>query len=1240
MILGDGSVTASSSAGAVTLTNTLNVIGTIAGSAATDFLVNDGSALVAGNINAGTLVSIVTLGSLSVSGSIAPLAGITAIAVGLTANGIDIAGGVSDGGAGSTNLDAGTGALTGAGKIIAGTLSANGSAFDLLGSNVIGAFGTLANFASIVLNDVGSLLIGGPISATTLIAISAPTLTVQNTISAPSATLSATGGTLTLGSTIDVSGSLALSGSAGIAGSGATIIGGGSVTANSSGGSVDLTNAGNIVAGVDGSAHDDFRFRSSTGLGVGNVTAGGTASVTAASIGVTGTVSAPHATLVASTGSLDISGVVRPSVDAFLSATGGRLSIEGSVVPSAGNVALTLTGATLDISGLVSDGGQGTTNLFVNGGTITETGTLIAGTLNGTAVLASLTDPGFSNQVATLGAFTGETLVFNDGTALTIAGPVSIGSVIAINNSSSISVPGTIAPIAGSVISIGLTATALDITGLVSDSGSGNTALQINGGTIAVTAGTLVAGTLTGTAAVVTLTGSSNAIADLGAFGADTSFTLVNSTALTVTGPAAGASIVAVTAPSITVGGTGSAAGTLTAAPGGRLSITTGALIAGTGGGTLAASGGIIEVAPASPTDTIALGTVSSTGTLGFTPSAFAITANVLSLGGSNGAVASGSIIVAGSAPTVVNVPTLDIRTSGTFSQSMSLTANTLTGTALAVALTTPGNAIGTIGVFSAPNGFALTNAAALAVVGPLVSSTGSVVLNTGSFGLGIPGGISAVSASLTGGSIDLGGSLGVQTVAALVANQGSVSVTGTLSAPTLTGAAATTAGFGGVENVSTLGDFATGNGFALTTGQALTVAGSVSATAGTVAIDTGTFGLSIPGTIAGQAAALSAGSIGLTGRLDVSGLASLIANQGSVAEAGSAFLNAGTLTGSVVTTAAFNGTNAIGTLGNFTAPSGFSLTDGHALDVAGAVVSPSGSVVIDAGGFGLGVTGSVAAPTVTLSAGSIDIGGSVGATGVVKLLANQGSIAETGSLNAGTLTGSAITTAFLTGTNLVGTLANFTAPGGFSLTDGQGLLVTGSVASSGGTVALNTGTFGIGVPGTITGAAAALTGGSIDLGGGLGVTGLATLIASKGSIGAPGFVNAGTLAGSASTTAQFTGTNLIGTLADFTAPNGFMLNDGQALSVTGAVSSASGVIALNIGTFGLSVPGGLSGLSATLDRRLDHARRQPGRQRRGRPDRQSGVHQRDRHPERRHADRQRDHHGQFRRVQSRRHAG
>src|SRR6202008_4164230 len=118
------------------------------------------------------------------------------------------------------------------------------------------------------------------------------------------ATLSATGGTLTLGSTIDVSGSLALSGSAGIVGSGATIIGDGAVTANSAGGSVDLTNAGNIVAGVDGSAHGDFRFQSSTGLGIGNVTAGGTASLTAASIDVTGTVGAAHATLVASAGSL------------------------------------------------------------------------------------------------------------------------------------------------------------------------------------------------------------------------------------------------------------------------------------------------------------------------------------------------------------------------------------------------------------------------------------------------------------------------------------------------------------------------------------------------------------------------------------------------------------------------------------------------------------------------------------------------------------------------------------------------------------------------------------------------------------------------------------------------------------------------------------------------------------------------------------------------------------------------
>ncbi len=437
---------------------------------------------------------------------------------------------------------------------------------------------------------------------------------------------------------------------------------------------------------------------------------------------------------------------------------------------------------------------------------------------------------------------------------------------------------------------------------------------------------------------------------------------------------------------------------------------------------------------------------------------------------------------------------------------------------------------------------------------------------------------------------------------------------------------------------IGTLGLFDAPSGFSLTDAGALSVAGAVTANSGTVVLNTGTFGLGVPGAISAASATLTAGSIDIGGSVGVTGAASLVANQGAISETGS--LNAGTLTGSAITTASFGGTNLIGTLADFTAPNGFSLSDGEALSVTGGISSASGAIALNTGTFGLSVPGGLSGLSASLTAGSITLGGSLGVSGVADLIANQGSISETGTLNAGTLTGSAITTASFAGTNLIGTLANFTAPNGFSLTDGEALSVAGFISSASGAIALNTGTFGLSVPGGLSAVSATLTAGSISINGSLGVSGVADLIANQGSISETGTLNAGTLTGSAITTASFGGTNLIGTLADFTAPNGFSLSDGEALSVAGFISSASGAIALNTGTFGLSVPGGLSAAVRDLDRRVDHARRQPGRQRRGRPDRQPRLHQRDGHSERRHADRQRDHHGQLQWHQPGRHTG
>ncbi len=271
---------------------------------------------------------------------------------------------------------------------------------------------------------------------------------------------------------------------------------------------------------------------------------------------------------------------------------------------------------------------------------------------------------------------------------------------------------------------------------------------------------------------------------------------------------------------------------------------------------------------------------------------------------------------------------------------------------------------------------------------------------------------------------------------------------------------------------------------------------GAVAASAGTVALNVGTFGLGVPGAISGLAATLSAGSIDIGGSLGVSGAASLVATQGSINVPGS--LNAGTLTGSAITTASFGGANLIGTLGNFAAPTSFSLTDGRALTVAGSLTS-GGSIAINDAGSSLSVPGTIAGGPVLLSAAAIDIGGQVGSGAVT--LVSTGSIGATGVITATSLQGSAATTASLTGSNVVATLNSFTAPNGFTLNNGHSLGVAGSVSASAGTVAINNGTFALDIPGTISGSAVTLSAGTIGLTGSLNATGVAALTAVSGAI-------------------------------------------------------------------------------------------------------------------------------------------
>src|SRR6202012_5338724 len=164
-------------------------------------------------------------------------------------------------------------------------------------------------------------------------------------------------------------------------------------------------------------------------------------------------------------------------------ATTSTLTVAGSFLADG---VVNLDGSSILINGpaLVSDGGSGMTVLIASGGSIVETGTLIAGTLSGSSTGAtSLTGATtITNQLLNLGSFTAASFVLNDGTALAVAGPVNGGSSATILDAQALTVNGSLY----SSNAISLTGSNIGITGAgyVSDGGAGTTSLIATNGTI------------------------------------------------------------------------------------------------------------------------------------------------------------------------------------------------------------------------------------------------------------------------------------------------------------------------------------------------------------------------------------------------------------------------------------------------------------------------------------------------------------------------------------------------------------------------------------------------------------------------------------------------------------------------------------------------------------------------------------------------------------------------------------
>jgi fibronectin-binding autotransporter adhesin len=166
-------------------------------------------------------------------------------------------------------------------------------------------------------------------------------------------------------------------------------------------------------------------------------------------------------------------------------------------------------------------------------------------------------------------------------------------------------------------------------------------------------------------------------------------------------------------------------------------------------------------------------------------------------------------------------------------------------------------------------------------------------------------------------------------------------------------------------------------------------------------------------------AGAINAGTGGVT-----------LNSTGNLIETSTGSISAASLTGSSVGGVVFNGANMIGTLDAFTntGANSFSLTDGEALTVSGAVSTVTGNVML------------------TTTSGGIDVASQLTAGNQVDL-DSAGTITETGGgISASLLAGSSVGGSTLSGTNLITHLGAFanTGLGGFTLVDGTHLMVAG----------------------------------------------------------------------------------------------------------------------------------------------------------------------------------------------------
>ena len=1092
------SVTGSSSlaagANAITLTDAGNnftgAVG-LSNSGANNVSIRDANGLILGNVSVGT-------GTLGVQ------------AVGITqAVGTAI---VQSAAAGAASFNSGGGAITlaNSGNDFTGAVNLTGGTTQITDANAL-ALGTLGTGALTAIStgalNLGSGTVGGNLAATSNNgAISqSGALAVSG-----SSTLNAGSGAITLANTgNDFTGAVSLTGGAtqitdknaltlGALGTGAlTAISTGAL--NLGGGNV----GGNLTATSNNGAISQIGALAVTGSSTLNA-GSGAITLTNGGNDFAGTVNlAGAATQITDANALNLGTL---GTGALTAISTGALNLGSGTV--GGNLSATSNNGAISQGGALAVTGSSTLNAGSAAITLTNTGNDFAGTVNLAGGATQITDAS-ALTLGTLG--TGALTAVSHG-ALNLGSGTVTGNLAATSNNGAIGQTGALHVTGSSTINAGSAAIALtnasnDFGGAVTATGTGVQITDANN--------LAIAGLANGANGAVSLIAGGVLTLPAGAIDTGTAnLTLVSSGgSLTTPGALSGANVSLAGQGGVTLNSNVTAAGTLNLVSGAAISQGAGIITAGTltgssvGNTTLNRANkigtlGSFSAANFSLVNAQALtvnGPLTTTGNAGdidleTTGGALVVNAN---LAGDTVALTS-----AGNLALSKNLQgsTVALVSGGSISQGGGvITAATLSGSAVGSTTLNQANKVAALGAFSS-TGFSFTNGQALMVNGPL-NGGASVALTTTAGNLAVNGTVSGTTTTLkSAGTISEGAG-------------------GSITAATLTGQSGGATALNGANHIGALGSFNAAN-FALTNAQGLTVSGAVNGGA-SIALTTTTGDLAINGA--------------------VSGTTTTLRSAGAISEGASGNIVAGTLAGQSIGATALNGTNHVGTLGNFSAAN-FALTNAQALTVSGPINGGASTALTTTTGD-LAINGAVSGTTTTLhSAAAITEGAG-------------------GSITANLLTGHSIGNATLDGNNHINTLGSFTSD--FSLTNAQTLTVVGPL-DGGPSVALTT------------------TAGDLIINGA--IIGTTTTLKSAGTIsqGAAGSITASTLTGQSGGATALNGPNHIGTLGSFTAA-GFALTNAQALTVDGPVAGGSSTT-LSTTAGGLTINGAVSGTQTTLN--------------------------------------------------------